>query len=453
MTGRSERIISAYSCSARIAATPASAKSHQPPAHTTRRTSGRPTIVTSTREIRGGTTAPAGAGAALLVAALAAAEAAPAAGVVVESRAKLVLAEVRPERVDEDELGVGELPQEEIGDPQLTGGANQEVWVGHLGRVQVRRECLLVDLAPGAHRAVGSVDDLRAPAVVECNPEAERAVVLGLPLECRHPLPQRGGRAVAAADEPRAHSLAHEVGQLALDRLREDLHQQLHLFERARPVLGGKGVDGERVDAEVDCGLDRAAQCLRAGAMAGRDREAAPARPAGIAVHDDRDRVRDVRKIGLGRRPHMAERPDLCEQAHTSMISASLCFKRSSIVFVWSSVSFWTFSSARRSSSVPTSFSSFRWCTASRRTLRTATFPSSAILRTTFTSSFRRSSVGCGIGSRTTLPSFDGVRPRSDSWIAFSIALIELGSNGWIVSIRGSGTLIVASCFSGVEVP
>ena len=37
--------------------------------------------------------------------------------------------------------------------------------------------------------------------------------------------------------------------------------------------------------------------------------------------------------------------------------------------------------------------------------------------------------------------------------IAFSIALIELGSNGWIVSIRGSGTLIVASCLSGVGVP
>ena len=37
--------------------------------------------------------------------------------------------------------------------------------------------------------------------------------------------------------------------------------------------------------------------------------------------------------------------------------------------------------------------------------------------------------------------------------IAFSIAFSEPGSNGWIVSIRGSGTLIVASCFSGVGVP
>ena len=61
--------------------------------------------------------------------------------------------------------------------------------------------------------------------------------------------------------------------------------------------------------------------------------------------------------------------------------------------------------------------------------------------------------MSCGIGSRIIFPSFEGVSPRSDSWIAFSIARIELGSNGWIVSIRGSGTPIVASCFSGVFVP
>jgi hypothetical protein len=47
----------------------------------------------------------------------------------------------------------------------------------------------------------------------------------------------------------------------------------------------------------------------------------------------------------------------------------------------------------------------------------------------------------------------EGVSPRSDSWIAFSIDFTELGSNGWIVSIRGSGTLMVASCFRGVAWP
>ena len=86
----------------------------------------------------------------------------------------------------------------------------------------------------------------------------------------------------------------------------------------------------------------------------------------------------------------------------------------------------------------------------SRRTFRTATRPSSAYWRAIFTYSLRRSSVSCGIGRRMSLPSLDGVSPRSDSWIDFSIAFIELGSNGWTVSIRASGTPIVASCFSGV---
>src|SRR5438876_1669270 len=113
MTGRSERIISAYSCSARTAATPASANSHHPPAQTTSSTNGRPTSVTRTRETSGATMKP-----------LSAAVAAPAAGVVVEGGAKLIHAEVGPERVDEDELRVGELPQEEVRDPQFAGRAD-----------------------------------------------------------------------------------------------------------------------------------------------------------------------------------------------------------------------------------------------------------------------------------------------------------------------------------------
>src|SRR3954451_18747567 len=35
---------------------------------------------------------------------------------------ELALAEVRPEPVDEDELGVGELPEQEVRDAQLAGG-------------------------------------------------------------------------------------------------------------------------------------------------------------------------------------------------------------------------------------------------------------------------------------------------------------------------------------------
>ena len=51
------------------------------------------------------------------------------------------------------------------------------------------------------------------------------------------------------------------------------------------------------------------------------------------------------------------------------------------------------------------------------------------------------------------LPSLPGVRPRSDSWIAFSIALIWEESYGWIERSRASGVEIVAMLLSGVGVP
>ena len=89
----------------------------------------------------------------------------------------------------------------------------------------------------------------------------------------------------------------------------------------------------------------------------------------------------------------------------------------------------------------------------SRRMLRIATRPSSAIPRTTLTSCLRRSSVSSGTCRRMIDPSLLGVSPMSDSRIACSIALIELLSYGWTVSRRASGALSVASCLSGVWAP
>ena len=89
----------------------------------------------------------------------------------------------------------------------------------------------------------------------------------------------------------------------------------------------------------------------------------------------------------------------------------------------------------------------------SRRTLRIAIRPSSAMWRTIFTNSLRRSSVSCGITSRMMLPSLDGVRPRFASVMPRSIAFSDDLSNGCTVSICASAALIVASCFSGVDAP
>src|SRR4029079_2646415 len=197
----------------------------------------------------------------------------------------------------------------------------------------------------------------------------------------------------------------------------EHLHQRRDLLDRARPVLGREAVDGQLAQAEDDGVAQARLDGVGARAVAPLPRQPALLAPAPVAVGDDRD------VGGAG-------------GAHTSRISSSLALRSPSSSRTFSSVSFCSASSARCSSSAPASpasRSSRRSCITSRRMLRSATRPSSAIPRTTLTSCLRRSSVSSGICSRISWPSLDGVRPTSDSRIARSIALIELLSYGWMV--------------------
>ena len=54
--------------------------------------------------------------------------------------AQLLLAEVGPERLREDELRVRGLPEHEVREPELARGAHEQVQVGELGRVQPLRD-------------------------------------------------------------------------------------------------------------------------------------------------------------------------------------------------------------------------------------------------------------------------------------------------------------------------
>src|SRR5215471_1953053 len=63
--------------------------------------------------------------------------------------------EVGPMRGDEDELAIGSLPQQEVGEPLLAAGADDEIGIRQIGRVEKESELLGCDLlepeAPGAH--------------------------------------------------------------------------------------------------------------------------------------------------------------------------------------------------------------------------------------------------------------------------------------------------------------
>src|SRR3954451_11188367 len=365
---------------------------------------------------------------------LAATEPPPALAVLGQRRLEGLAGEVGPQLVAEDELGVRGLPQQVVRQPPLAAGADDEVGIVHLRCVEQPGEVVLV----AAAEPRGRVDDLRAPAVVEGDEQRDALVARGGALGPVHLLHELGRDARAAADEAHPHALVVQLGRLAVDALAEHRHQTADLFRRARPVLGRERVDGQLVDAQVDGVAQPRLDDVGAGAVPLEHGKPARLRPATVAIGDDGD----VPRLGRGHQ--------------TSRISASLLLRCDSRSAIFASVSFCSSASARRSSSSPASppsRSSRRSCMTSRRTLRILTRPSSAMWRTTLTISRRRSSVSAGIASRIMLPSLDGLRPRSESRIDFSMFLIEDLSKGWTVSICASGAWMVASCLSGVGVP
>src|SRR3954465_15341219 len=80
---------------------------------------------------------------------------------------ELLGGEVRPERLRDIELGVGDLPQEEVRDPHLPARADHEIHLWYLWRVEIRGEGGLVHLLgleTVLDHAPGSVHYLRPPA-------------------------------------------------------------------------------------------------------------------------------------------------------------------------------------------------------------------------------------------------------------------------------------------------
>src|SRR5579885_621501 len=75
--------------------------------------------------------------------------AALAAAVVGDRLFEVAAPEIRPQRLGEDELGIGALPQQEIADALLAAGADQQVRVGQIGGEQVAGDRRLVDLLRG----------------------------------------------------------------------------------------------------------------------------------------------------------------------------------------------------------------------------------------------------------------------------------------------------------------
>ena len=102
------------------------------------------------------------------------------------------------------------------------------------------------------------------------------------------------GQLVEPTEQPDPHALGLQLGGLASHGRLEQAEQAGDLVVGASPVLAAERVQGQDTDAATDRVTEHAADRFDTGAMAIELGQLPLARPAAIAVHDDRDVARQV---------------------------------------------------------------------------------------------------------------------------------------------------------------
>ncbi len=179
--------------------------------------------------------------------------------------------EIRPQHLEEQELRIGRLPQQEVGQPLLAGGTDDKVRIGHAGGGQMCCQQRLVHLFgledAGRHlgrHGTGGGGDLGPRAVGNGKIQIEpRAAGGGSPRPRRWPLPSRRQSGPSRRSRAAARPFLTRFGTSVRRYRRISAVQVPHLFRRTGPVLGGKGEQRQPGDARLRHRLHRAAGSLR----------------------------------------------------------------------------------------------------------------------------------------------------------------------------------------------
>ena len=218
------------------------------------------------------------------------------AAIVLERRDERRIVEIRPEDRHEHEFGVGGLPEQEVGQPHLPGGPDDQVGIGDVRRVEPGREVLLADRV-GIDQALAGLrgqtprrrDDLLARTVVEGDDQGEADIGARERLRLVEQDADVGGETDALADDPHAHPGGVQLGEVVADEPLQEPHEHRHLVRRPAPVLGREAVDGQEAHVMVDRRPHGAAQRLDAAPVAFETGQSTRLGPAAVAVHDDAD--------------------------------------------------------------------------------------------------------------------------------------------------------------------
>src|SRR5919108_638203 len=218
--------------------------------------------------------------------------------------------EIRPQCLAEVQLGVGEIPQQEIADAVIAAGADEQVRVAGVGQRQLARETLLVDGVErhGAARhlrgdAPRGLHDIPASAVAHRHLQLEARVGAGELFGGRHARLQLDAERVAVADETQPHLVLVQFFDLAVQGFEEQLHEARDLDARPPPVLAREREQRQRADAAARALLDAHSHRAHALLVAGMARQAAGLGPSSVAVHDDGYVIRNTHGSEVPGRP------------------------------------------------------------------------------------------------------------------------------------------------------
>jgi hypothetical protein len=204
---------------------------------------------------------------------------------------EMEFSELRPEDRRDPDLGVGDLPQEEIGDAALPARPDQEIRIGEAGGVEVARNGLFVHRPrvrdPVRQDALHGIDDLGPAAIVQGHAEAH------FPIAARdllHPVELAAGsgrQTLLAAEDGQTEVVLDEDLVLFPEELDHQAEQGRNFALGPLPVLGGERVQRQDLHAgpggrlyDLPDGLDARPVALDPGQIPGF-------RPAAVAVHDD----------------------------------------------------------------------------------------------------------------------------------------------------------------------
>jgi len=128
---------------------------------------------------------------------------------ILDGRLEILWTELRPHHVGEIQLGVRALPQQEVAEPPLTTGADDEVHIASRTRIVLATEgaaeVLARHLFAGGRHSLRGAQNLVARGVVDREPHVQRGAVRRLLFGLAECIGERERKAIAATDRGEAH--------------------------------------------------------------------------------------------------------------------------------------------------------------------------------------------------------------------------------------------------------